>query len=644
MGKKQSSWHFPKNGGGSAAGFNDSSIDHFKGRRLSSLVRETIQNSIDARKTTSAPVVVDFQLVSLDSKGVEAITTLGDHLARAKETAQIQQDRLAIDFYCRAESLIEPTGKISFLCVHDSNTTGLTGPIQGPNGPWYALTKGSGLTQHTGPSLGSFGHGSKAPFASSGIRSIFYLSVIESSENQQEIRFQGKSILQSHLVGDSDEMTQGTGFFGDSKKCNPLINDEVPIWAIDLRNQRTKECGTSILIPATILTDASLDSIAVTAIANFFYAILKGVLEVQIGLNERLNSDNIVNKFNHYRSRLNEAFFEIDRELIVDAFQSIQTIINPSKKGEQQVTGFGRMDWYLRIDDQIDSRFVAVARGNGMLITRRAPELRRFTNLMPFDFFVCVTNGEGAEILRSAENPEHTNFEFDRIDDLNTRKNALKKYNIFQKAIREILSIHASYSTSDQILVDDLKDLFNEISEDLDTPGGSIERGKKMLIANGNYALKQRPIISSAPSSKDGPPDKLPGGGFQGGKKTKQSKGGPNPSDKGEVAIIGPSDFSVSNDKQAKAVPLYNIRLRPSKVNLKEATVFFETSLSGPASIRFSRVGELNNEPLAILFNGKRTTSFDAVLTKDTRMSLKVVFSDSNVDFAIEGEAYEIRA
>ena len=36
------------NGGGSAQGFSDGAIDTFAGKRLSSLVREVIQNSLDA--------------------------------------------------------------------------------------------------------------------------------------------------------------------------------------------------------------------------------------------------------------------------------------------------------------------------------------------------------------------------------------------------------------------------------------------------------------------------------------------------------------------------------------------------------------------------------------------------------------------
>ena len=642
MSKKQQSWHFPKNGGGLAAGFNDSSIDTFKGRRLSSLVRETIQNSVDAKASDTSPVVVHFQIDKLLASGIDAVSSLVGHIRLAKKTAQIQGSSQAVDFYNQAERLIEPSADVSFLCVHDSNTTGLTGPIEGPNGAWYALTKGSGLTQHSRPSLGSFGHGSKAPFVSSGIRSVFYLSIVELDSKIIESRFQGKSILQSYEIEESGEMTQGTGFYGNPNKCLPLIDSQIPSWAFDLRKKSTDQCGTSLLIPGTIWTVDSLSSIAITAIANFFYAIWKGVLEVQIGDVERLNAENIVSKYKSYKARLGEAFIEIDRELIVDAFQSIETIINPTKHGEQQIQGFGRVDWYLRMDDEIDTRYVAVARGNGMLITRRAPELRRFTNLKPFDFFVCVTGGEGAEVLRSTENPEHTNFEFDRIDDIAKKKHAEKKYNLFQREVRDILGNYAAYSTSDQIIVDDLKDLFNEISEDINTPGGSIERGKKMFIANGNFSLKPKAPDILASASKEGSPNDMMGSGFRDGDKKKQTEGGTIPSDKGKIEIVGASKIEKSDGAPKKVYPLSGIRMRPSNVNPREATIYFEVALSGPASIRVKRAGEISNEPLTVIVNGKKTESFDVQLVKNTRMSLSLLFADSDVDFAIEGEAYEI--
>ena len=59
-----------------------------------------------------------------------------------------------------------------------------------------ALVKGTGITQkNAAGSLGSFGHGSKAPFSYSKIRSLFYYTKIETAKGSFEERFQGEKHL-----------------------------------------------------------------------------------------------------------------------------------------------------------------------------------------------------------------------------------------------------------------------------------------------------------------------------------------------------------------------------------------------------------------------------------------------------------------
>ena len=58
-------WKFPPTNGGRVDGFNDPGIAHFSGSPLSSLARETIQNSLDARGTLGTPVHVSFELIDL---------------------------------------------------------------------------------------------------------------------------------------------------------------------------------------------------------------------------------------------------------------------------------------------------------------------------------------------------------------------------------------------------------------------------------------------------------------------------------------------------------------------------------------------------------------------------------------------------
>ena len=71
-------WHFPPTNGGRVDGFNDPGIAHFKGSPYSSLARETIQNSLDARATSDQPVHVSFEMIELSPEDVGQAELSGD--------------------------------------------------------------------------------------------------------------------------------------------------------------------------------------------------------------------------------------------------------------------------------------------------------------------------------------------------------------------------------------------------------------------------------------------------------------------------------------------------------------------------------------------------------------------------------------
>jgi len=61
-------WHFPATAGGQVNSINNAGIETFRGNELDSLTREICQNSLDAVKDESQPVVVDFKRFDLPSE------------------------------------------------------------------------------------------------------------------------------------------------------------------------------------------------------------------------------------------------------------------------------------------------------------------------------------------------------------------------------------------------------------------------------------------------------------------------------------------------------------------------------------------------------------------------------------------------
>ena len=496
-------WDFPSNGGGETDGFNNSSIDTFIGRRVFSLIRETIQNSMDARAKSDEAVKICFSLDQVKKVEAKGISELAPFLLLAAKTAESQHggDHAGSKFFRRALDQVETSKIIPFFSIHDYQTTGLTGPTESGKekpGSWLALVKGSGLSIKNAPgSLGSFGHGSKAPFAISQLRTVFYFSrILENSK--ATTRFQGKSILQS-METNLGEMTQGTGYFGHKQKCMPLVGAEIPNWVSQLRDLYGTGTGTSLLVPFPELGTSPEDfwrDIKISILSNFYYAIRQGNLEIGLGSEELITSLNLNECLEDLLTEISRLPNDEGQDLREDLRSAI-TIQYPSieKQGVLNSKSFGEVEWYMRVGQDIDWRSVGVARQNGMLISRRAKNLEKFTGTKPFDMFLCVVGQNGSRTLRAAENPAHTEFEFDRITDPIERKNKLKDYSEFTREVRDLIRTHAAIDSSAEVFTADLDDFFGGFNTASNETGKSeksldliVEKPRKVSFSNSSPA------------------------------------------------------------------------------------------------------------------------------------------------------------
>ena len=178
-------WRFPPTNGGRVDGFNDPGIAYFAGSPLSSLARETLQNSLDARGTLGMPVHVSFELINLSSVDIGR-DELSEAIIASSQAAQ--GDPMAERGLQIADDLI---GEESIPClrVSDSNTTGLRGD------QWRTLVKmqGVSLKPEVEGAGGFHGIGKYAPFAVSDLRTVFYWTCYQQNGNEVE-HFQGKLV------------------------------------------------------------------------------------------------------------------------------------------------------------------------------------------------------------------------------------------------------------------------------------------------------------------------------------------------------------------------------------------------------------------------------------------------------------------
>ena len=213
-------WRFPPTNGGRIDGFNDPGIAHFSGQPLSSLARETIQNSLDARLDQNHPVHVSFELIDVNPDDVGR-DELSKAIAQCVDSTS-DGDRRVVTALRKASDTIR-SDSIPCLQISDRNTSGLRGQ------QWGALVKMQGASYKADieGAGGSFGIGKYAPFAVSTLRTVFYWTCYQEEESDRVTeKFQGKSVLMSHTH--NQEETQGTGFFGHRKDCRELLAPDIP--------------------------------------------------------------------------------------------------------------------------------------------------------------------------------------------------------------------------------------------------------------------------------------------------------------------------------------------------------------------------------------------------------------------------------
>ena len=196
-------WKFGNNDTQEVEGPNNAGIAHFTADRIGGLVREVLQNSIDAKASTDKRVEVSFQIQELPVDDLD-LPGLKRALDASRQSDAID-DRHKQQFERGLQTVNDATksGVITALNITDSNTTGASDK-KGQRGKWHSLTKTVGLSaKDTRDSGGSFGIGKHTAFAATDLRTVLYSTAYHEDGADSPIRrrFTGKSILVSHEVG-----------------------------------------------------------------------------------------------------------------------------------------------------------------------------------------------------------------------------------------------------------------------------------------------------------------------------------------------------------------------------------------------------------------------------------------------------------
>ena len=157
MDRKKGGWRAPANDSGELVGYNDLARVSFGIRTVHYLVRETIQNSLDARRDDAeGAVLVSFQAFDIPREKFPGREEFQDILERC--FLSNRDDKKCCDAFRRAADVLKAE-RLPVLRISDFRTRGLEGALAGEKGSlWSGLVKEQGFSvQKEGDAGGSFG-------------------------------------------------------------------------------------------------------------------------------------------------------------------------------------------------------------------------------------------------------------------------------------------------------------------------------------------------------------------------------------------------------------------------------------------------------------------------------------------------------
>lgn len=432
-------WDFPLLGTASVSGSNNAAITMFKGAGImDGLAREVCQNSLDARDEdipAEEPVKVEFKLFELEKDSFGMFKEFEQAIKGAYDFWKVypQRTQQTIDFLDSISKHLKKE-KIPVLRMSDYNTTGLTGvkPTSGEQSYWDSLVNTEGISiKQNQSSGGSFGIGKNAPFAYSGLSTVFYNTLAKDGGRA----FQGVThLVTTHKVYKGHKVrTVPSGkylYLENEYTGRPIFPEDKCDLAQAGEFNRT-ETGTDVAIfgfKAEEYKDWE-KNIAVAVLKNFILAIKDGKLEVKI---ESPTKQYTISK-------------QCLEELLKKEFEGIEElkwtrqIYETVTEGELQTASIAEKDdlsIYVRYDDcylAALSRF----RSTGMLINTTKESL-------PHCSVVIIVNDVGemnlSKTLRAAEPPQHTEWKAKNIADNEELKKAARKYiRDINKAVKKAL-------------------------------------------------------------------------------------------------------------------------------------------------------------------------------------------------------------
>lgn len=454
--EKDCTWSFRLEGG-TDIGPNDPLHITFKGNAYYSIVREAIQNSLDAVNDPEKPVTVSFQYFELNRQEYPEFFKIETHIEQSLQYFEKNEDakRLFEDMlrYLNGAEDSSKVSKISCLKISDSNTKGMHFD-EGTSSPFYAFLRASGVSSKNTGSGGSFGFGKGAYFALSPIKTV----IVSSKDVTDKVFFEGATRLTTHK-NNEDEKISAYGFY-DNNSGNPTVEEEM-IPEIFLR----EEAGTDVNIMGLWPSQDQKKLMIKSVLNNFWLAIYKQSLIVKID-DVTIDKDNVETIIDEYFEGQAESgsysnIEEWNPKSYLKAVKYADTN-DQFKFFEEELPTVGKVQLFVYLENGLPNRISYFRRPKMVVYKKTVNKINGYSAV-----FICEDE-QGNRLLRLMENPAHNEWNKDnfpkqkgQLDSVATE--ALKEIKTF---VNKILDSLAQVKVGSKITFMDLEE-FLSIPEEL---------------------------------------------------------------------------------------------------------------------------------------------------------------------------------
>lgn len=469
--EKNLKWHFG-NEGGQDVGPNDPIHQNFKGNPYYYIVRESIQNSIDAVRISNKPVEVHFHFVKISRlpneypelfKIEKYIDLCGEYFPEDRHAKKLFT---GMKTYLNKKINGNKFTNIPCLKISDYNTIGMSYKENNTKSPFYAFIRAAGVSSKAGTSSGgSFGFGKGAYFALSAIRTV----LASTKTIDGDYFFEGTTRLTTHLDKEGNKKT-AFGYYNTGNN-NPVSNiNDIP--EEFLRN----DPGTDFIIVGRQEEELERMPMIKSVLNNFWLAILNNKLSVTVN-GEIISKENLNKKITEYfgdQESDNASVSDFENWNPLSYYKAVYYAGKNEKFREfsQKLPIIGKVKFYVYRNEDLSNKTCFLRKPNMVVYKETNNKLNGYSGV-----FVCEDD-KGDEILMEMENPAHNEWNSSNFLTLDDSKHpegieAKKQINSFIKECLEELAAKDIGSSTTVLGLNEYLNIPEDLIGDEDEEGHS---------------------------------------------------------------------------------------------------------------------------------------------------------------------------